>query len=199
MSLSIALDINIIDKCIINHITSYQSIKCLIPPLLGVVMTTAECHWSKQPYVLIREAGNKWPPFSKQHFHMHFLNWNVYISSTISLKCVPKGAINDIPALVRIMASRRQSDKPLSEPMVASLLTNLCVTRPQWVKWMLFWLLLYLYGISSKYASLCNEETLEPFPNKSITQTQSKYVLHETVWWKQGNQLNNVRIKIRTA
>ena len=33
------------------------------------------------------------------------------------------------------MAWRRSGDKPLSEPMMVNLLTNICVTRPQWVKW----------------------------------------------------------------
>ena len=32
------------------------------------------------------------------------------------------------------MAWRRTGDKPLSEPMMVSLLTHICVTRPQWVK-----------------------------------------------------------------
>ena len=45
-----------------------------------------------------------------------------------------RGLINNIPALVQIMAWRRPGDKPLSEPMVVSLLTHICVTRPQWVK-----------------------------------------------------------------
>ena len=31
------------------------------------------------------------------------------------------------------MAWRRSSDKPLSEPMMVSLLTHICVTLPQWV------------------------------------------------------------------
>ena len=31
------------------------------------------------------------------------------------------------------MAWRRPGDKPLSEPMMVSLLTHICVTRPQWV------------------------------------------------------------------
>ena len=34
----------------------------------------------------------------------------------ISMKFVPKGPINNIPALVQIMAWRRPGDKPLSEP-----------------------------------------------------------------------------------
>ena len=32
------------------------------------------------------------------------------------------------------MAWRRPGAKPLSEPMMVSLLTHICVTRPQWVK-----------------------------------------------------------------
>ena len=62
-----------------------------------------------------------------------FLNENVWISLKISLKFIPKGPINNIPALVQIMAWRRLGDKPLSEPIVVSLLTHICVTRPQWV------------------------------------------------------------------
>ena len=51
----------------------------------------------------------------------------------ISLKFVPKGPINNIPALIRVMTLHRPGDKPLSEPMMARLLENICVTRPQWV------------------------------------------------------------------
>ena len=41
--------------------------------------------------------------------------------------------INNIPALFQIKACRRPGDKSLSEPMMVSLLTYICVTRPQWV------------------------------------------------------------------
>ena len=44
---------------------------------------------------------------------------------------VPNGSINNIPTLVPIMALRRLGDKPLSELMMVSLLTHLCVTWPQ--------------------------------------------------------------------
>ena len=67
-------------------------------------------------------------------FKRIFMNENTWISIKISLKFVPKGPINNIPALVQIMASRQTGDKPLSEPMMVSLLTHICVTRPQWVK-----------------------------------------------------------------
>ena len=49
-------------------------------------------------------------------------------------KFVPYGPINNIPALVQIMAWCRPGDKPLSEPMMVKLPTYICVTRPQWVK-----------------------------------------------------------------
>ena len=62
-----------------------------------------------------------------------FLNEKDWISIKISLKFVPNGPINNITALVQIMAWRRPGDKPLSEPMMVSLLTHLFVTRPQWV------------------------------------------------------------------
>ena len=58
-----------------------------------------------------------------------------------SLKFVPKGPINNIPAMVQIMACRRPGDKPLSGPMVVSLPTHICVARPQWVKNPTKWLL----------------------------------------------------------
>ena len=54
--------------------------------------------------------------------------------SQFSLNFVPNGPIKNIPALVQIMALRRPGDKPLSEPMMVSLQTHICVTRPQWVK-----------------------------------------------------------------
>ena len=41
-----------------------------------------------------------------------------FILIQISLKFVPKGPINNIPALVQIMAWPQPGDKPLSEPML---------------------------------------------------------------------------------
>ena len=71
--------------------------------------------------------------FADDIFQCIFLNENVWISIKISLKFVPKGPINNIPALVQIMAWRRPGDKPLSEPMMVRSTTHICVTRPQWV------------------------------------------------------------------
>ena len=59
-----------------------------------------------------RQNGRR---FTDDTFQRIFLNGNVKFSIKISLKFVPKGQINNIPALVQIMAWRRPGDKPLSE------------------------------------------------------------------------------------
>ena len=71
--------------------------------------------------------------FADDIFNVFWGNENVWIPIKISLKCVPKSPINNIPAMVQMMAWRRPGDKPLSEPMLVSSATHLCVTRPQWV------------------------------------------------------------------
>ena len=57
-------------------------------------------------------------------FKCIFVNENVWISIKISLEFVPKGPINNIPALVQIIAWCWRGDKPLSEPMLVSLLMH---------------------------------------------------------------------------
>ena len=72
--------------------------------------------------------------FADDIFKCIFLNEIVRIPIEISLKFVPQGPINNIPALVQIMAWRRPGDKPLSGQMMVKLPTHICVTRPRWVK-----------------------------------------------------------------
>ena len=85
------------------------------------------------PFNSLRPRPNR-RHFADDIFKWIFINQNIWILIKISLKFVPKGPINNIPALVQIMAWRRPGDKPLSEPMMLSSLTHICVTRPQWVK-----------------------------------------------------------------
>ena len=115
--------------------------------------------WPMREITLTQQQSHAWLAFSKTHrvhfapnstintlrlrqngrhfaddvFKCIFLNENVWISIKFSLKFVPKGPIYNNPALVQIMAWRLSGDKPLSEPMMVSLLTHICVTRPQWV------------------------------------------------------------------
>ena len=88
----------------------------ICPPLLQSIINTL------RP----RQNGRR---FADDTLRLIFFNENVRISTKISLKFVPKGLINNIPALVQIMAWRRPGDEPLSESMILSLPTHICVTR----------------------------------------------------------------------
>ena len=81
-------------------------------------------HWGQDKMAAI---------FADDIFKCILLNENVWISIKVSLKFVAKVRINNIPALVQIMAWRRTGDKPLSEPMMVILWMHICITRPQWV------------------------------------------------------------------
>ena len=59
-----------------------------------------------------RQNGRHFPD---DNFECIFFNETVWISIKISLKFVPTGLINNIPALVQIMAWRRPGDKPLPD------------------------------------------------------------------------------------
>ena len=117
-----------------------QGPTCLIPSISWLLMTW----WCRNPWLL--QAVNTLRPrqdgrhFPDDIFKGIFSNENVWIPLKFSLKFVPKGPINNIPVLVQIMAWRWPGDKPLSGPMVVSLLTHICVTRPQWVNLNLGWL-----------------------------------------------------------
>ena len=88
--------------------------------------------------------------FADDIFKCIFFNENVWISIKVPLKFDPKSPINNIPALVQIMAWRGPGDKPLSEPMMVNLLTHIWVTRPQWV---------YGWELISNYSYLLSDLT----------------------------------------
>ena len=71
--------------------------------------------------------------FADGIFQCIFRNENVWISTKTSQKFVPEFQINNIPAMVQIMAWHQLGNKPLSEVMMVRLLTHMCVTRLQWV------------------------------------------------------------------
>ena len=95
------------------------------------------CQWTK--WLLTHWVNTLRPRQNGFHFPDDILKWiflneNIWILIKISLKFVFEVRINNIPALVQIMAWHRSGDKPLSEPVVVSLLMHVCVTQPQWVK-----------------------------------------------------------------
>ena len=91
-------------------------------------MWNAYHHW----YNTLRPRQNG-RHFADDTFKRIFLRENDRISIEISLNFVPKSPIDIIPTLFQKMAWRQPDDKPLSEAMMVSLLTHICVARPQWV------------------------------------------------------------------
>ena len=94
-----------------------------------------------------RQNGRHLPDISK----CIFLNENIGITIDIWLKFVPKGSINNIPALVQIMAWCHPGAKPLSEPMMIISLMHICVIRPQWINslWLSDAILLTWFQVSA--------------------------------------------------
>ena len=129
----------------------------------------------------LRLRQNGWH-FSDDIFKCIFLNEDIWISKTISLKFILKGPINNNPALVQIMAWRCPGDKPLSEPMVLSLLTHNIHHRPQWVK-CIHWLKICLrYFSSTSMLESCKDiVSLQPFPQYSLQAVAFSYDGHFTL------------------
>ena len=101
-------------------------------PVMTCFTKAYMCHQASMNFNTLRprQDGRHFPD---DIFKCFFLNENAWILIKISLKFVDKGSIDSIPALVQIMAWRRPGDKPLSEPIMVSLLMHICVTRPPWV------------------------------------------------------------------
>ena len=111
-------------RLLVSIIQIHKALRLILVLLMPILL------WNLVNTLRLRQNGRR---FTDDTFKRIFLNANVRISIKISLKFVPKGQINNIPALVQIMAWHRSGDKPLYEPMMVSLLTHICVTRPQWV------------------------------------------------------------------
>ena len=95
----------------------------------------AECLWHRLHKRLLTHLPlDKMAAFlGRRQFPMHFLKLKWYEFRLKVHWKVFKGPISNIPALIQKMAWRRSGDKPLSEPMLVCLLTNICVTWPLWV------------------------------------------------------------------
>ena len=63
--------------------------------------------------------------FADDIFKCIFFNENIWFLLENSFKVVPMDRINNIPELVQIIAWRRPGDKPLSEPVLVSLLAHM--------------------------------------------------------------------------
>ena len=114
--------------------------------------------------------------FADDIFKCIFLDENARISLKISLTFVPKVRINNIPALVQIMAWRRPGDKPLSEPMMVSLLTHICVTRPQWVKHGSYLMVYSSWWSCLSHRTIMTADDLVPYSTRSSAATMGSLV-----------------------
>ena len=109
--------------------------------------------------------------FADDMFKCIFLNVNVWIPIEISLTFVPKGSLNNNPALFQMMARRRSGDKPLSEPIMVSSLTHICVTRPQWVN-----------HVRYRCLSVCSAVDICPIGNLVVWIHKISTVKYTSIW-----------------
>ena len=100
------------------------------------ITNTDSSKWKKN--IIMRHINTLRLRWHEQHFADNifkciFSNKNVWIAIRIWLKIVHKGPINNIPALVHIMAWHRPGHKPLSEPMMVSLPASLGLNELNWI------------------------------------------------------------------
>ena len=89
-----------------------QAICRIVTPYEGNSTDQSTAQYMK---VLTKGPRQNGRHFADDIFKCVLLNENEWISIKISPKFVPKGPINNIPALVQMMAWRRPSDKSLSK------------------------------------------------------------------------------------
>ena len=87
--------------------------------------------WTSQVLINTLRLRQDGRHFADDIFTCILFNENCCILIKFSLKYVHKAPIDNNTALVQIMAWRRSGEKPLSEPMMISLPTHICITRPQ--------------------------------------------------------------------
>ena len=137
----------------------------------------------------LRQNGHH---FSDDIFICIFVNGNVLISIKISLKFIPKGPINNIPALLQIMARHRTVDKSLSE-LVIAYIADACMHHPASMSWY-FHILPDCYIIYLVYLDNCKFERVYVTVNliNKIYEQKVIYILHTHMtitllslcWWK---------------
>ena len=126
--------------------------------------------------------------FADDIFKCISLNENFQILNKISLNHVPSSLIDNMKALVQIMVWRQTGDKPLSEPMMGSVLKHICVTRPQWVKRLFH----ALRVIQNKKA----HEVKQEFSNNCLNAWKSWSLTHCGLVMQ---QYGNIQISVNTG
>ena len=143
-----------------------------LPGLSTKVVQYWFCIWMGLVVNLLR-PGQMCPHYADDIFKYIFLIENVWVSLKISIKFILEVRINNIPALVHIMAWCRPGDKSLFELKMVSLLTQICVTWPQWVKW--------LNRALNAYGCKCHKNTITVILNYSSYRGYLEYKLNPIV------------------
>ena len=124
--------INLIVSCLsVLYCLRVHACHCVTIHCIALCLLNGNDHLSRRSTMYQRVN-------QKVHYVHYLTHWSrdgmANICETFSMTFVPKYPINNIPILVQIMVCYRPGDKPLSEPMMIILLTHICVTRPQLVK-----------------------------------------------------------------
>ena len=143
LSLSYIVDNIFLMGYMLHGIKSVQVFSCEIFGFSNKSCPWTYCIWKSRSlaryniasfYLLTHRARDKMDGISQATYSSAFSWMKMFLNSDeISLTFVPEGPLN-IPALIQIMVWRCPGDKPLSEAVMVSLLTYICVTRPQWIK-----------------------------------------------------------------
>ena len=88
---------------------------------ITVKLQTLLTHWGQNKMAAIYQTTFSNPFFWIKMFEYWLrFHWSLFLRVQLAI-------------MVQIMAWRRPGDKPLSEPMMVTLLTHICLTRPQWI------------------------------------------------------------------
>ena len=101
---------------------SYYVYPLPYPTFISFCLDNGSCSQRYWLYLMFNtlRPRQKGRHFADDKFTCIIVNENLWILSENSLKFVPKAPVNNIPALVQIMAWRWPGAKPLSEPMMVT-------------------------------------------------------------------------------
>ena len=117
----IYLELSLPNRCL-KSLSKYMKSLCVSPYYLILSFNVALTH---------SPPGQNCRHLADDRSNYIFMNKNVCILIRISLKFVPKGPIDNKPALVQAMAWRRIGDL---NQCLSNSLTHICGTRGGWVK-----------------------------------------------------------------
>ena len=83
---------------------------------------------------LTHKAEKKWPLVRRRQLQMQFLQWKYLYFDYYFTEVCSWGSNQQHSSIGSDKGLAPIRRKPLSESMIVSLLTHICVTRPQWVK-----------------------------------------------------------------